>query len=174
MGLYERIWKDDKNRTLLLSTIILLATLILAIVFASWDYVSAPKWLQWLYIEEIPGEDMPYNAGLTVLTAILVSIFYFFLLIALATLSEIRANLPSWGSFILPVIISILATWMITEIRPKGVGGNPNYTTSMQWTVFGILIGVIILSIIYIFLTEPGEEEEKETAKTKSKSKKKK
>ncbi|MCE7742498.1 MAG: hypothetical protein GOP50_08545 [Candidatus Heimdallarchaeota archaeon] len=178
MGLYERIWKDTKNRTLLLSTIILLATLILAIIFASWDFVTAPNWLKGLYIEEITPEDFiaTYNAGLTILTAFLVSIFYFFLLIALATLSEIRANLPSWGSFIVPVVISILSTWMITVIRPKGVGGVPNYNTAMQWTIFGILIGVIFLSTIYIFLTEPGEEDEakeKDKRKGKEKSKKK-
>ena len=176
MGLYERIWKDDKNRTLLLSTIILIATLILAIIFASWDYVTAPNWLKGLYIEEVAaGEPMPYNAGLTILTAAFVSIFYFFLLIALATLSEIRANLPSWGAFIIPVVISILSTWLITSIRPKGVGGVSNYNTAMQWTIFGILIGVIFLSIIYIFFTEPSEDEdEKKKDKKKEKAKGKK
>ncbi len=171
MGLYERIWKDDKNRTLLLSVIILLATLILAIMFASWDYINAPAWLQGLYKEVIVGEPISYNAGLTILTAVLISIFYFFLLIALATLSEIRANLPSWGTFIIPVVISILVTWMITSISPTGVGGNSNYNSGMQWTLFGILVVVIFLSIIYIFLTEPGDEEE-EKGKDKSKKKK--
>jgi len=56
------------------------------------------------------------------------------------------------------------------------VGGVPNYNTAMQWTVFGILIGVIFLSIIYIFLTEPSEEDEakkKDKKKGKEKSKKK-
>ena len=37
MGLYERIWKDEKNRTILLSIIIIIASLILVMVFASWD-----------------------------------------------------------------------------------------------------------------------------------------
>ena len=167
MGLYERIWKDDKNRTILLSTIMLLASLILAIVFASWDHVNAPNWLKGLYKEDVEV----YNAGLTILTAVLVSIFYFFLLIALATLSEIRANLPSWGAFIIPSVVSILATWVITVISPTGVQGYTNYTTGMQWTVFGILIGIIIISIVYIFFTEPSEEEEKEKKKTRVKQK---
>lgn len=167
MGLYERIWKDEKNRTLLLSTIILLASLILALVFASWEYGTAPKWLQGLYIEQVSGEAVSYNVGLTILTGVLVSIFYFFLLIALATLSEIRANLPSWGSFIFPVIIAISVTWIITSIGYNAAGVS-NFNTAMQWTVFGILVGVIFLSIFYIFLTEPKEdEEEKKTDKKK-------
>lgn len=171
MGLYERIWKDTKNRTLLLSSIIFIAALIIAIVFASWEPLTAPSWLAGLYYDP-PGD--VYGVGLTIIIAILVSIFYFFLLIALATLSEIRANLPSWGTFIISAIISILVTWMITEIRPKGVGGNPNFNTAMQWTIFGVLIGVIILSIVYIFLTEPGEDEEEEKGKDKTKEKKRK
>ncbi len=170
MGLYEKVWKDDRNRTLLLSSIILLAALILAIVFASWEPLTAPSWLVGLYYED-PGSI--YGVGLTIITAVLVSLFYFFLLLALATFSEIRANLPSWGTFVISSVIAILVTWMLTEIRPKGVGGNPNYNTAMQWTIFGVLIGVIILSIVYIFLTEPDEEEEQKS-KDKGKDKKKK
>ena len=164
MGLYERVWKDSRNRTLLISSIILLAALILAIVFASWEPLTAPSWLVGLYYED-PGSI--YGVGLTIITAVLVSIFYFFLLLALATFSEIRANLPSWGTFVFSSIISIL-----TEIRPKGVGGDPNYNTAMQWTIFGVLIVVIVLSIIYIFLTEPSEEEEEKKSKDKDKKKK--
>jgi hypothetical protein len=170
MGLYERIWKDEKNRTILLSIIIIIASLILVMVFASWDYENAPNWLKGLYLEDVNN----YNVGLTILTGVLVSIFYFFLLIALATFSEIRANLPSWGSFIIPTLVSILITFIVTVISPTGVGGYTNFTSGMQWTVFGILIVVIFLSIIYIFFTEPSEEEEKKKDKGKGKAKNKK
>ena len=77
MGLYERIWKDEKNRTLLISSIIVLATLIIAVIFASWDQTNAPNWLKGLYFEP-PGSG--YGIGLTIITSILVALFYFFLL----------------------------------------------------------------------------------------------
>lgn len=157
MGLYERIWKDEKNRTLLISSIIVLAALIIAIIFASWDKTNAPKWLTGLYFEP-PGSE--FSVGLTIIIAVLVALFYFFLLIALATFSEIRANLPSWGSFVSSGVISFLVTWIITALRP-GQAQYSNFTTSMQWTVFGVLIVVFILSIIYIFLTEKPDEEDK-------------
>jgi len=157
MGLYERIWKDQKNRTLLISSIIALAFIILAFVFSGWNHSSAPGWLKGLYLED-PSE--AYNVGLTLLIGFFVSIFYFFLMLALATLREIRTGLPSWGSFVSSSITSILITWIVTSIKP-GLAQETNYTAGMQWTIFGILLGVIILSIFYIFFTESPDEEEK-------------
>jgi len=157
MGLYERIWKDEKNRTLLIGSIIALAVLILAFIFSGWNKNSAPNWLKGLYLED-PTEI--YNVGLTILVGILVSIFYFFLMLALATLREIRASLPSWGSFVSSSVIAILITWIITSIKP-GLAQKTNYTTAMQWTIFGMLILTIILSIVYIFFTESPDEGEK-------------
>ena len=170
MSLYERIWKDDKNRTVLISSIILLATLILAVLFASWGYNNVPGWLEGLYLDDIKS----YNVGLTILTSVLVSIFYFFLLITLATISEIRANLPSWGTFVISSVISILVTSIVLYFIKFNAASESNFNTGMQWTVFGILIASIILSVVYIFFTEPSEEDEKDKSKTKDKTKKKK
>lgn len=157
MGLYERIWKDEKNRTLLIGSIIALAVLILAFIFSGWNQNSAPSWLKGLYLDD-PTEI--YNVGLTILVGILVSIFYFFLMLALATLREIRAGLPSWGSFVSSSVTAILITWIITSIK-TGLAQETNYTTAMQWTIFGMLILTIILSIVYIFFTESPDEEKK-------------
>ena len=89
-----------------------------------------------------------YNVGLTFLVAAFVSIFYFFLMIALATLKEIRAGLPSWGSLVTSSVTAILVTWIVTSIKP-GVAAATNYTSGMQWTIFGVLLVVIIISINY-------------------------
>jgi len=170
MSLYERIWKDAKNRTVLISSIILLTTLILAVLFASWGYNNVPEGLKGLYLDDISQ----YNVGLTILTGFLVSIFYFFLLITLATISEIRANLPSWRTFATSSVISILVTSIVLYLIRFNAASESNFNTGMQWTVYGFLIVTIFLSIVYIFFTEPSEDDEKDKAKTKEKSKKKK
>jgi len=160
MSLYETIWKNEKNRTLLISSIIAIVCLILAILLASIDQRSAPNWIKGLYFDL--NADPEYKVGLVILEILLLSGFYFFLLIALATFSEIRANFPSWGTIGISSVIAILVTWFVTSIRPAGKGLGTNFTNGMQWTIFIVLIVVIILSIVYIFLTGEDEEEKKQ------------
>ena len=159
MSLYETIWKDERNRTLLISSIIAITCLIFAILFASIDQASAPNWIKGLY-PDLNGDSIPYKAGLTIIEFLLISGFYFFFLIAIATYSEIRANLPSWGSIIISAVISLLITWFITSIHPAGPALPTNFTSGMQWTIFGALLAMIVLSIVYIFFTEGSEEEQ--------------
>lgn len=156
MSLYETIWKNEKNRTLLISTIVAIGALILAIIIASLNYYSAPNFIKVWYFS---NQAVPhYSIGLVLIEIFLLSLFYFFCLISIATLSEIRANLPSWGTILLSTIIAFLVTWFVTSIYPSGEALPTNFTTGMQWTIFGSLIGVVILSIVYLTLTEPKEE----------------
>ncbi|MEE9410097.1 MAG: hypothetical protein V3V41_04155 [Candidatus Heimdallarchaeota archaeon] len=156
MSLYETIWKNEKNRTLLITSIIAITCLIISILFSIIDQRIAPNWIKGLYFNL--NEDPEYKVGLVIIELLLLSGFYFFLLLALATFSEIRANFPSWGTILISTIISLLVTWFITEIRPAGRGLGTNFTNGMQWTIFIGLIVVVILSIVYIFLTEEAEE----------------
>jgi hypothetical protein len=158
MSLYQTIWKDERNRTLLITAIISITCLIFAILFASIDQASAPNWIKGLY-PDLNSDVLPYKAGLTIIELLLLSGFYFFFLIAIATFSEIRANLPSWGTIVISAIISLLITWFITSIHPAGPALPTNFTTGMQWTIFGVLLAVIVLSVVYIFFTESPEEE---------------
>ena len=158
MSLYETIWKNEKNRTLLISSIITIACLIIAILFASIDQRNAADWIKGLYFDL--NEEPVYKVGLVIIELLLISGFYFFFLISLATFSEIRANFPSWGTIGICTIISILVTWLITEIHPAGRGLGTNFTNGMQWTIFIGLIVVIILSVVYIFLTEETDKKE--------------
>jgi len=151
MSIYQTLWKNDKNRTLLISSIIVIGTLIVAIIFASLSYETAGFLRIWYFIDQ---DVRHYSWGLAIAEILLLSLFYFFLLISLATLSEMRTNLPSWGTFIASATISILITWLITSIRPRGGGLPSNFTSEMQWTIFGVLIVVIIASIFYIFFLE--------------------
>jgi hypothetical protein len=160
MSLYETIWKDERNRTLLITSIIAITCLIFAILFANIDQVSAPEWIKGLY-PDLNSETLPYKAGLTIIELLLMSGFYFFFLIAIATFSEIRANLPSWGTIVISAIVALLITWFITSIHPAGPALPTNFTTGMQWTIFGVLLLVIILSVVYIFFTESPEEDKK-------------
>ncbi|MBA7556763.1 hypothetical protein ES705_49482 [subsurface metagenome] len=159
MSLYETIWKNEKNRTLLISTIIAIGALILAMIIASLNYESAPNFIRvWYFSDQTVRH---YSIGLVLIEIFLLSLFYFFLLIAIATLSEIRANLPSWGTILLSTIIAFLVTWFVTSIHPSGQAQPTNFTTGMQWTIFGTLICVVILSIVYLAFTEPKEELER-------------
>lgn len=160
MSLYETIWKDERNRTLLITAIVSITCLIFAILFASIDQVSAPEWIKGLY-PDLNAEVPPYKAGLTIIELLLMSGFYFFFLIAIATFSEIRANLPSWGTIIISAVVALLITWFITSIHPAGPALPTNFTTGMQWTIFGVLLVVIIISVVYIFFTESPEEDKK-------------
>lgn len=160
MSLYETIWKDERNRTLLITSIIAITCLIFAILFASIDQFSAPEWIKGLY-PDLNSDPLPYKAGLTIIELLLMSGFYFFFLIAIATFSEIRANLPSWGTIVISSIVALLITWFITSIHPAGPALPTNFTSGMQWTIFGVLLIVIILSVVYIFFTESSPEEDK-------------
>ncbi|MHA1302659.1 MAG: hypothetical protein ACTSQE_00235 [Candidatus Heimdallarchaeaceae archaeon] len=155
MSFYQTVWKDKKNRTALISSIIAMGFLILTIFIASFKTSYVPEWLQWLYT---PGE---YNVGLTIITFVCLSILYFFTLIAIATITEIRASSPGWGSIVLSAIITFLVGLMVTFIKPEEGERYLNYTAGMRWTIFGCLFGFIILSIVYLFFTETSEEEKK-------------
>ena len=156
MSIYETIWKNEKNRTLLISSIIAIGSLIVAIIFASLNYNTAGFLKIWYFYDQ---SDRHYSWGLVIAEIILLSAFYFFSLIALATLSEIRAKLPSWGSFISSAIITLLVTWLVTVIHPVSGALPSNFTPAMQWTIFGVVVLFMIISVIYIFLTS--EEEDK-------------
>ncbi|MHA1345670.1 MAG: hypothetical protein ACTSVO_08840 [Candidatus Heimdallarchaeaceae archaeon] len=168
MSIYQKLWKNDKNRTLLISSIIVIGTLIVATIFASLNYDTAGFLKIWYYADQ---DVRHYSWGLVLAEILLLSLFYFFLLISLATLSEIRANLPSWSTFITSSIIAILITWLITSIRPRGGGLPSNFTSGMLWTIFGVLILVIIASIFYIFFLDV-EEVDKSKKVKEDKSKK--
>ncbi|MCK4895748.1 MAG: hypothetical protein KAS47_03010 [Candidatus Heimdallarchaeota archaeon] len=177
MSIYQTLWKNDKNRTLLISSIIVIGTLIVAIIFASLNYDTAGFLRIWYYADQ---DVRHYSWGLVIAEVLLLSLFYFFLLISFATLSEMRAKLPSWGTFVTSSTISILVTWLITSIRPRGGGLPSNFTSGMQWTIFGVLIVVIIASIFYIFFLEeekvdkPKKVKEAKPTKKKTKAEKKK
>ncbi len=177
MSIYQTLWKNDKNRTLLISSIIVIGTLIVAIIFASLNYETAGFLRIWYFIDQ---DVRHYSWGLVIAEMLLLSLFYFFLLISLATLSEMRANLPSWGTFIASATISILITWLVTSVRPRGGGLPSNFTSGMQWTIFGVLIVVIIASIFYIFFLEeekidiPKKGKKAKPTKKKTKTEKKK
>ena len=153
-SLYETIWLNEKNRTLIISIIITIATVIVAILLASIDYQGAPNWLKGLYREDPTAG---YNVGLTLLELFLICVFHFFLLIAIGTFVEIRAGLPSWGTIISTSIISILLTWLVTSIKP-GEAKVKNFTPAMQGTIFGGLVAFIILSTVYLTLTSTEEK----------------
>ncbi|MHA2357445.1 MAG: hypothetical protein ACXABK_01580, partial [Candidatus Heimdallarchaeaceae archaeon] len=48
MSLYETLWKNERNRTLLISSIVAITCLIIAILLASVDSQSAPNWIKGL------------------------------------------------------------------------------------------------------------------------------
>jgi len=160
MSIYETLWKDEKNRTVLIGSIITITCIILAILFAMVDQRTAPEWIKGLYYD-LNDPEPPYKVGLTIIEIIILSVLHFFLLITLATYSEIRAKLPSWGTIIISVVITILFAWFITSLHPAGPALPTNFTSGMQWTIFGVLIGFMFLSVIYIFMTETEEEKKK-------------
>ncbi len=154
MSFYQKIWNDKKNRTLLISSIITIGFVLITVIIASLKNESAPNWLKWLYT---PGS---YNVGLTIFTMIFLMIIYWFTLISLGTVSEIKAQLPGWGSIVVSSILTILIGLFATYIRPDATERYWNYTSGMRWTIFGGLVLFIILSIIYLFLTETPEEQQ--------------
>ena len=172
MSIYQTLWRNEKNRTLLISSIIVIGTLILAIIFAALHYNTASFLKIWYFVDQ---EVRHYSWGLVIAEILLLSLFYFFLVILLGTISEMRAKLPSWGTFITSAAISILVTWLITSIRPISGATPSNFTPEMQWTIFGVLILMIIASILYIFFTDEekadSSKKQKDTKTTKKKKK---
>ncbi len=170
MSIYQTLWRNEKNRTLLISSIIVIGTLILAIIFAALHYNTAGFLKIWYYVEQ---SERHYSWGLVIAEILLLSLFYFFLVILLGTISEMRAKLPSWGTFITSTIISILVTWLVTSIRPISGATPSNFTPEMQWTIFGVLMLMIIASILYIFFTDEekadSSKKQKDTKTTKKK-----
>ena len=155
MSFYQTLWKDEKNRTLLISIIITIGALILAILFASYSGdENTPGWLQGLY------EQGEYRIGLTILIIVFLMILHFFFLIAIATFAEIRAIMPSWGTLGLSAIFTLLITWMVVSIKIYGGSNLSNFTNGMKWTIFGVMLGFIVLTITYVFFTETKEKEE--------------
>jgi len=140
--MYERLWKNERNRTLLISSIIAIGSAILSVLFASFGYDSAPAFLKvWYYVNQ---EERHYSWGLTVAEIILLVLLYFFMLIAIATYNEIRAKMPSWGTIMISATISLLFTWFVTSIHPINRYLPTNFTSSMQWTIFGTLYQLYI------------------------------
>ncbi len=154
MSLYENIWRNEKNRTLLLSGILTVAMIILSLLFASYSEEESPNWLSWLYLNE-------YKVGLTILQIILLSFMFFFLVIFIATLSEIQASLPSWGSIIFSAIFTFLFTWLVVSIRPAGLAvQETNFSGAMIWTIYGGELFMMILFTLYLYFTETKDKQQ--------------
>ncbi len=149
MSIYETIWKNDKHRTLLISGIVAIASLILAILFASYGKENTPIWLEWLYQPE------EFRIGLTILEIILLALLYFHLLMFLATFMELKAALPSWGTIGFSAVFTLLFTWLVVMIKPYEATDVTNFTPAMIWTIYGSLVFLMILSVVYLFYTTP-------------------
>ncbi|MHA1912400.1 MAG: hypothetical protein ACTSYA_11980 [Candidatus Kariarchaeaceae archaeon] len=155
------------NRTLILSLIITLLMYSLAFFFAvsSQNTIEstsfAPDFLSDLY--GIEG----FNLGLTVIMIAILSIGFFFSVIAWATVVERNHGIPGWKEIFLPLLINLAVAGLLINLN-VGTGGlsdehvqegGTNFTSAMKYSVFLITLVMNTLFIFYIANTAPDSED---------------
>ena len=154
------------KRTLILSLIITLLMYILAFFFAvsSQNTIEstsfAPDFLSDLYGVE------GYNLGLAIIMIAVLSIGFFFSVIAWATYKEINHGIPAWKEIFIPLLINLALVLFLVNLN-VGTGGiddqvqegGTNFTNAMKYTVF--LATLVLNTLFILYIANTGSDEAK-------------
>lgn len=163
--MYERYFGSRIGRTFVITGILVLIFGYLAVIIPLAP-ANNNAWYSFLYKDVTLDPADRFNAILVILEALLLTLFYFFLVVALGSYAEVNNRIPSWTELVLAAIISVLLSYLLPQISigqatlvNNGTGtGTKHFTPKMQlWVFLGTLVG-IILSSLYIFYSAPKEE----------------
>jgi hypothetical protein len=118
----------------------------------------APDFLSDLYGVE------GYNLGLTIIMIAMLSIGFFFSVIAWATYKEIKHGIPGWKEIFIPLLINLAIVLFLVNLK-VGTGGiddqvqegGTNFTDAMRYTVVLTILVINTLFIYYIANTASDE-----------------
>lgn len=126
------LWKDEQNRTILISSIFLLLFTAAIIFFAVFPFEDRNlTGLNWAFLP----------APLIIIVSLLFWGFYFQLLLLVGTIREKMDTLPGWTEVIACMIITLLASIFL--------GNMDNF--AVKWVVFGgTALGVILITLWFL------------------------
>ena len=153
----SRVWS---NFTLIVSLTIALLMYVLAFFFAitSLDTIEsssiAPDFLGELY--GIEG----FNLGLTITMIAVLSIGFFFSVIAWATFVELSNKIPGWKEIFFPLLLNMVYILFLVNLTVGSIGsdGGTNFTSGMKYGVFLLTLVMNALLIAYIANTSSTDE----------------
>lgn len=107
-----------------------------------------------------------FNWGLVIVTSLIWTFGFFFLLITWGNFSEIiSARVPGWSVLFWSAFVTLLVSFGLTFVVPvddpfyKNANGTSlsNFTTSMRWAEFGIILALIVLISAYLITRNSNE-----------------
>ncbi|MHA2029423.1 MAG: hypothetical protein ACXAC2_12160 [Candidatus Kariarchaeaceae archaeon] len=159
------IFESPLKRTLLFSAVIALFLFWLAFTLPILESTEN-EWYGFMYEDlETPEEDR-YNLSLVLLESFVLSLFYLFTLIFVASLADLRTGLAGWNEvFVSGIVTLILAFFFPRFSVGGGVGGTESstgfnhFTSDMQLSVFFLtLIGIVLLTLYVMKSAEENQE----------------
>ncbi|MBD3192452.1 MAG: hypothetical protein GF308_17565 [Candidatus Heimdallarchaeota archaeon] len=126
------LWKDEQNRTILISSIFLLLFTAAIVFFAVFPFEDQNvTGLNWAFLP----------APLIIIVSLLFWGFYFNLLLVVGTIREKMDTLPGWTEIIACAIITLLASIFL--------GNLDNF--AVKWVVFGgTALGVVLTTLWFL------------------------
>jgi hypothetical protein len=163
-SLVEKYFENPTGRTAIFSFLIA-AFLFLISWFIPLANVAEDSWYSFLYKDvTLPVEDR-FNFGLVIIEVILFTLFFFFVVVFLGSMADLRNTLPSYFEIFTAAVISITLAAFIPKIGVTGgVAGTgtdkgvSHFTPDMQTTVIWLTILGILLMTLYLYFTRPADE----------------
>lgn len=156
-SLVEQYIENPTGRTVIFSFLIA-AFLFLISWFIPLANPGEESWYNFLYKDlTLPVEDR-FNWGLVIVEVLLFTLFFFFMVVFLGSLSDMRNTLPSYFEMFTAAVITLTLAAFIPKIEVTGAEGAGNFTPGMQTGVFWFSVLGVILMILYIYFTRPADE----------------
>ena len=156
-SLVEQYIENPTGRTVILSFLIA-AFLFLISWFIPLANPSEESWYSFLYKDlTLPVEDR-FNWGLVIIEAVLFTLFFFFMVVFLGSLTDLRNALPSYFEMFTAAVITFALVIFIPKIGVTGAEGAGNFTPEMQTAVLWFSILGVVLIFLYLYFTRPADE----------------
>lgn len=164
MSFVEKYIENPTGKSALISTITAGLFFVISWLIPLAGYEEG-KWYLFLYKDITIAAEDRFNIGLVLLEVLLLTLFFFYLTVALGNYSEIRDSLPGWKELGTAFVITITLAAFVPKIGITGdfTGtatdkGFNHFTESMQSTVFWLTLLGIIIASLYLKYTQPKEE----------------
>jgi len=145
------VWRNKVNRTILISSIILVLFLAIIIIIAVWPFEDEPiAGLNWLY-------NKPW--GWVTIMGILFWGFYFGLILLVGSVREKMNALPGWTEVVICALVTLLPAIFLGYLANFDTSLVEDSLPLLKWMTFIIALVGVILITLWVLMSSTATEE---------------